>query len=204
MALSYLLAGLCVEQNPTQLNDLGRVLGHVHAVLVAGGRDVDDDVAVELGGGSLNGRHGEDPKAVVEPFLVVEGSGEIEVEVVEERSGESREQKTEPKPAPERSPRLPAQRSDDKRKRSKETTAKRARGLKVESGSRDEERDSRGEKMAAQEDTLRLDRWRRTARPTRTRRERQHRKITTDVQAVLDYAGARLFVIIIDNVKISE
>lgn len=56
---THLLAGLCVEQDPTQLDDLGRVLGHVHAVLVAGGRDVDDDVAVELRRGSLNGGHGE-------------------------------------------------------------------------------------------------------------------------------------------------
>jgi hypothetical protein len=42
-----LLAGLCVEQDPSELNDLRRVLRDVHAMFIAGGRYVDDEVPVE-------------------------------------------------------------------------------------------------------------------------------------------------------------
>jgi len=47
-ASAYLIAGLAVEQDPSQLDHLGRVLCHIHSVLIAGRRDVDDDVPIEL------------------------------------------------------------------------------------------------------------------------------------------------------------
>ncbi len=55
--MAYLVQRVCVQQDPTKLNNLGGVLGHVHAVLVAGSGDVDDDIAVDLEGGVLLGSH---------------------------------------------------------------------------------------------------------------------------------------------------
>lgn len=49
---AYLVAVLGVEQDPAQLNDFCRVLGHIDTVLVAGGGYVDDKVAVEATAGS--------------------------------------------------------------------------------------------------------------------------------------------------------
>jgi len=57
--LSYLVKRLCIEQDPADLNHLGRVLGDVHTMLVAGGRNVDDDVAVDLERRGLGGSHGD-------------------------------------------------------------------------------------------------------------------------------------------------
>lgn len=52
-----LLECVGIEQNPAKLNDLGRVLGDVDAVLIAGGSDVNDNVAVDAELGALLGRH---------------------------------------------------------------------------------------------------------------------------------------------------
>ena len=45
---AYLLAVLGVQENPSELNDLGRVLCNVYAVLVAGCCNVDNDISVEV------------------------------------------------------------------------------------------------------------------------------------------------------------
>jgi hypothetical protein len=52
-AKTNLFTSFGVQKNPSQLDNLGRVSGHVDAVLIAGGSDVDDDVAVQLRRGSL-------------------------------------------------------------------------------------------------------------------------------------------------------
>lgn len=54
---SHLVAVLGVEQNPPELDNLGRVLGHVDAVLVAGSCNMDDDVAVEIAALGLRSSH---------------------------------------------------------------------------------------------------------------------------------------------------
>jgi len=45
---AYLLAGFGIQQDPPQLDHLCRVLGNVDAMFIAGGSDVDDDVAIQL------------------------------------------------------------------------------------------------------------------------------------------------------------
>lgn len=45
---AHLFERLCVKQDPSKLNNLGRVLGDVHAVLIASGCDVDHDIAVDV------------------------------------------------------------------------------------------------------------------------------------------------------------
>jgi hypothetical protein len=47
----YLLTGLGIQQDPAQFDDLGGILGNIDAMLVASGRNVDDDVAIQLGSG---------------------------------------------------------------------------------------------------------------------------------------------------------
>ncbi|KAK1247827.1 hypothetical protein MKX07_000715 [Trichoderma sp. CBMAI-0711] len=54
---SNLFESVGVKENPSKLNDLGRVLGNVHTVLIAGGRNMDDDVAVDVELGHLLRRH---------------------------------------------------------------------------------------------------------------------------------------------------
>lgn len=54
---TYLLAGFGIQQDPPQLDHLCGILGDVDAMLVAGGCDVDDNVAIQLGGGSGDGCH---------------------------------------------------------------------------------------------------------------------------------------------------
>lgn len=54
---AYLVAGLGIEQDPAEFNDLGGVLGDIDAMFVAGRGDVDDDVAVQLGDGGRDGGH---------------------------------------------------------------------------------------------------------------------------------------------------
>lgn len=54
---SHLVAVLGVEQDPSKLDDLGRVLGNVDAVLVAGSCNMDDDVAVEVAALGLGSGH---------------------------------------------------------------------------------------------------------------------------------------------------
>jgi hypothetical protein len=46
---TYLFEGLCIDQHPAQLDDFGRVLCDVDTVLVAGGGDVNHDIAIEGG-----------------------------------------------------------------------------------------------------------------------------------------------------------
>lgn len=55
---AYLITILGIKQNPSQLNHLGRILGHVHSMFVAGSRNVYNDVAVQLRDGGRNGGHG--------------------------------------------------------------------------------------------------------------------------------------------------
>lgn len=45
----YLLAALGVQQNPSELDDLGRVLGHVHSVFITRRGNMYDHVTVQLG-----------------------------------------------------------------------------------------------------------------------------------------------------------
>lgn len=51
--MAHLIQCIGIQQYPTQLNDLSRVLGHVDAVLVTGSGDVDDNVSVDLEGRAL-------------------------------------------------------------------------------------------------------------------------------------------------------
>lgn len=57
----YLFAGLCVQQDPTKLDDLGRVLGNIYAVLITRRGNVYHDIAVEVRclrrGGGLGGHN---------------------------------------------------------------------------------------------------------------------------------------------------
>jgi hypothetical protein len=55
---THLIETVSVEENPTKLDNLGRVLGHINAVLVAGCRDMDNHVTVDLERGRLLGSHG--------------------------------------------------------------------------------------------------------------------------------------------------
>jgi hypothetical protein len=48
---TYLLAGLGIQQDPAQFDDLGGILGDIDAMFVAGGRNVDNDVAIQLRSG---------------------------------------------------------------------------------------------------------------------------------------------------------
>lgn len=57
MFLAYLLEVVGIQEDPTELNNLGGILGHVNTVLVAGGRNVNDHVAVHLERRTLLGRH---------------------------------------------------------------------------------------------------------------------------------------------------
>lgn len=55
---AHLVKSLCVHQDPADLDNLGRVLGDIYAVLVAGGSDVDDHIAVNVQGSRREGGHG--------------------------------------------------------------------------------------------------------------------------------------------------
>lgn len=59
MLESYLITSLAVEQYPTNFDDLCRILCHINAMFVAGGRYVDDNIAVELGNRRSCGGHGD-------------------------------------------------------------------------------------------------------------------------------------------------
>ena len=48
VSTAYLIRRLRVQQDPSKLNDLGRVLGYIDAVLVTCGGYMDDYVAVEV------------------------------------------------------------------------------------------------------------------------------------------------------------
>lgn len=48
-----LFEGLSIDQHPAQLDDFGRVLCNVNAMLVAGGGDVNHDITIERGLGAL-------------------------------------------------------------------------------------------------------------------------------------------------------
>lgn len=55
---AHLFAGLRIQQDPPQLNDLGGVLGHVHAMLVTRRSYVNDNVAVQIAPLRRIGSHG--------------------------------------------------------------------------------------------------------------------------------------------------
>lgn len=55
--VAYLVERLGVDHDPAELNDLGRVLGHIHAVFVACGRNMDHDVSIGMGWRRLLVRH---------------------------------------------------------------------------------------------------------------------------------------------------
>lgn len=54
---SDLFESVGVKENPSELNDLGGVLGNVDTVFITGGRNVDHDVAVDVELGHLLRRH---------------------------------------------------------------------------------------------------------------------------------------------------
>ncbi len=56
--MAHLVESVRIQQDPAKLNNLGGVLGHIDAVFIASGGDVDDDVAVDLEGGALLSSHG--------------------------------------------------------------------------------------------------------------------------------------------------
>jgi len=57
-SIAHLVERAGVEQNPTELNHLSRVLGDINSMLVARGCDVDHDISVDLQGRALLGGHG--------------------------------------------------------------------------------------------------------------------------------------------------
>ncbi len=70
----YLVTSLAVEQDPTQFDDFCRVFCDIHTMLVAGGRNMDDDISVEFGDWCSRGCH-----AGWTRRLGTIGSGELEV-----------------------------------------------------------------------------------------------------------------------------
>lgn len=46
--ISNLLKIVAINENPAKLNDLGGILGHIYTVFIAGGGNVDHDVAVDV------------------------------------------------------------------------------------------------------------------------------------------------------------
>lgn len=61
-----------VEKNPAKLDQLGRVLGDVDAMLIAGGRNVDHDVSVQLERGALGGSHSDGHGSILGSFRRLE------------------------------------------------------------------------------------------------------------------------------------
>ena len=45
---AHLLKGVCVHQDPAKLNNLRRVLCHINAVLIAGGRNMNHNIAIDV------------------------------------------------------------------------------------------------------------------------------------------------------------
>lgn len=45
----YLIATLCIKEDPTKLNYFGRVLGNIHAMLITRCGHMDDHITVEIG-----------------------------------------------------------------------------------------------------------------------------------------------------------
>ena len=48
LLVAYLLHGVSIEENPSQLDDLGGILGDIDAMLVTGGGNVDHDIAIDV------------------------------------------------------------------------------------------------------------------------------------------------------------
>lgn len=75
----YLVERLGIEQDPAKLDDLGRVLGHVDAMLVARSRNMDNDVSIDMGWWRLLIRHvrkkGEEAEEEEEEEEEEEGGG---------------------------------------------------------------------------------------------------------------------------------
>lgn len=61
--ISNLLKSAGINENPSKLNDLGRILGHIDTVFIASGRNVDHDVAVDVELGHLLRSHDGDGSA---------------------------------------------------------------------------------------------------------------------------------------------
>jgi len=45
---TYLITRLCIQEDPTKLDDLGRVLGHIYAMLITSRSDVNNNVPIEI------------------------------------------------------------------------------------------------------------------------------------------------------------
>lgn len=56
---TYLLAILRIQQQPANLDDLGRVLCHVYTMLITSRGHMNDQVAVDVGLWCLTGGHGD-------------------------------------------------------------------------------------------------------------------------------------------------
>lgn len=72
-ANAHLIKCFCIEQDPTQLDHLGRVLRHVDSVLIAGGSNVNDHVAVDVKRGWLRSGH----RHEIGPESSRKGDGEL-------------------------------------------------------------------------------------------------------------------------------
>lgn len=48
MVEAHLVAGLCIQENPTKLYHLRRVLCNVNSVLITGSSNMNNDVSVEI------------------------------------------------------------------------------------------------------------------------------------------------------------
>lgn len=46
--MSYLVKRFSIEQDPAELNDFGRVLSHINAMLIACSRNMDNDVSLGM------------------------------------------------------------------------------------------------------------------------------------------------------------
>lgn len=45
---AHLLERVCIHQDPTELDNLRRVLCHINAVLIAGGRNMNHNIAIDV------------------------------------------------------------------------------------------------------------------------------------------------------------
>lgn len=57
MRRAHLVESLCIDQDPPNFNDLGRILCNVHTMFVAGRGHVDDNIAVNIQGSWRESRH---------------------------------------------------------------------------------------------------------------------------------------------------
>lgn len=57
MEAAHLLQRIGIKKNPTEFNNLRGILSHVYAMFVAGGRNMDHDIAIDAERGHLLGGH---------------------------------------------------------------------------------------------------------------------------------------------------